>query len=187
MTAAHLGGAPPNVFDNRALYTVLNAANVPTAPPSATDWYLDTGATSHMSSSPGDCTSNPIPPSSSAITVGNGARMPVTHHVHTSIPTATSNLKPNNILVSPSLINNLISVCQLTCDNNISIEFDPVGFSIKDLRCREEMLRCESPGDLYPLRLPHHEALVASSDVSLWHQRLGHPGHPVLSSILRNF
>jgi hypothetical protein len=42
-------------------------------------------------------------------------------------------------------------------------------------------------GDLYPLWLPHHQALAASSGVSLWHQRLGHPGHRVLSRILQNF
>ena len=93
-------------------------------------------------------------------------------------------LQLNDILVSPSLIKNLISVRRLTRDNNVSIEFDPVGFSIKDLHTRAEMLRCESTGDLYPLRLPHHQALTASSEVSLWHQRLGHLGHPVLSHIL---
>jgi len=93
-------------------------------------------------------------------------------------------LQLNDILVSPSLIKNLISVRRLTRDNNVSIEFDPVGFSIKDLHTRAEMLRCESTGDLYPLRLPHHQALAASSEVSLWHQRLGHLGHPVLSHIL---
>lgn len=51
------------------------------------------------------------------------------------------------------------------------------------------MLRCESGGDLYPLRLPGHKAFTASSSVtvSLWHQRLGHPGSHVLSQILANF
>lgn len=96
-------------------------------------------------------------------------------------------LQLNGVLVSPSLIKNLISVSRLTRDNNISIEFDPSGFSIKDLPTRAEMLRCESSGDLYPLRLPHHQALTASSEISLWHQRLGHPGHQVTSQVLQTF
>jgi hypothetical protein len=87
------------------------------------------------------------------------------------------------------LIKNLISVRRLTRDNNVSIEFDPTGFSIKDLPTRAERLRCDSHGDLYPLRVPAHQALPASSSaaVSLWHQRLSHPRHHVLSQVLANF
>jgi hypothetical protein len=50
-----------------------------------------------------------------------------------------------------------------------------------------EMLRCESGGDLYPLRLPQHQAFTASSSTSLWHQRLGHPGHLITDQILSYF
>jgi hypothetical protein len=49
------------------------------------------------------------------------------------------------------------------------------------------MLRCDSSGDLYPLRLPQHQALHASLAASLWHQRLGHPGLPVTNQILQSF
>jgi hypothetical protein len=38
------------------------------------------------------------------------------------------------------LVKNLISVHSLTRDNNITIEFDPLGFSIKDIPPR----RCSS-------------------------------------------
>ena len=113
--------------------------------------------------------------------------MPVTHQAQTLIPTATNPLHLNDVLVSPSLIKNLISVRRLTRDNNVLIEFDPSGFSIKALPTMAEMLWCESNGDLYPLRLPHPEALHASSATSLWHQRLGHPGHPVTSQVLHTF
>lgn len=119
--------------------------------------------------------------------MGNGARMPVKHQAQTLIPTATSPLQLNNVLVSPSLIKNLMSVHRLTRDNNLSIEFDPIGFSIKDLHSKAEMLQCESNDDLYPLWLPPHQALATSSEVSLWHQRLGHPGSPVQTQVLQNF
>jgi hypothetical protein len=113
--------------------------------------------------------------------------VPVTHQARTFIPTATTPLRLDDVLVSPSLIKNLIYVRRLTRDNNVSIEFDPSGFSIKDLPTKAEMLRCDSSGDLYPLRLPRHQALTASSATSLWHPRLGHPGHPVTAQVLQTF
>jgi histone deacetylase 1/2 len=51
------------------------------------------------------------------------------------------------------------------------------------------ILRCENSGDLYPLRLPQHQALTASSSTSveLWHSRLGHLGSRPLQQILHSF
>jgi len=178
-----------SAWDTSALYAALNNAGVATQPPSSADWYLDTGASSHMSSASG-ITSSPRPlPFPSFVTVGNGARLPVTHTADATIPTSSSSLHLHNVLVTPSLIKNLISVKQLTRDNNVSIEFDPVGFSVKDLATQTVMLRCENSGDLYPLRLPQHQALTASSSptVELWHNRLGHPGSRALHQILQSF
>lgn len=171
------------------LHQALSTVGASSQPPSAADWYLDTGATTHMASSPGNFPPAHLTPHSSSITVGNGAQLPVTHHTFSSIPTSSSPLYLRNVLVAPSLIKNLLSVRRLTRDNNVSIEFDPTGFSIKDLPTRTERLRCDSRGDLYPLWLPVHHALAASSSsaVSLWHQRLGHPGQHVLSQILDRF
>ncbi|RLN04103.1 retrotransposon protein, putative, unclassified [Panicum miliaceum] len=118
-------------WDPSALYTALNTASVST-PPSASEWYLDTGASTHMSSA-SDTLSSPSPlPFSTFVTVGNGARLPVTHTASTTIPTSSSSdLHLRNILITPSLIKNLISVKQLTRDNTVSIEFDLAGFSIR--------------------------------------------------------
>jgi hypothetical protein len=86
------------------------------------------------------------------------------------------------------MVKNLVSVRKLTRDNNISVEFDPHGFSIKDLQTSTVMLRCDSSGDLYPLRSPQHFALTASPvTTDLWHARLGHPGNNTLSQILHSF
>jgi hypothetical protein len=101
------------------------------------------------------------------------------------IATARSPLHLNNILVSPSLVKNLISVRTLTRDNNVSVEFDPFGFSIKDLPTRTELLLCESRGELYPLASTSPEAhLVTTPNVELWHQRLGHLGRHTLQQYL---
>jgi hypothetical protein len=77
----------------------------------------------------------------------------------------------------------------MTRDNNVSVEFDPNGFSIKDIPTQTVKLRCDTSGDLCPLWLPHHSALHASSTsaVELWHQRLGHPGSNSLHHVLNTF
>jgi hypothetical protein len=94
-----------------------------------------------------------------------------------------SPLRLNNVLVSPQLIKNLISVRQFTI-NNCTVEFDPSGCSVKDLLTRNEIARCNSSGPLYPLRLPTvAHSLVVGSTPSLWHRRLGHPGHEALSKL----
>ena len=91
---------------------------------------------------------SPHTSSPSHIVVGNGNLLPVTSSSVTNFP---HNLHLNNVLVSPSLIKNLILVCQFTSDNNYSVEFDPLGCSMKDLRSQREIVRCDSFGLLYPL------------------------------------
>lgn len=134
-----------------------------------------------MSSSPGNLTSPQPIFNSAPITVSNGATMSATHHASSTIPTTHRPLHLNNVLVSPSLIKNLISVRSLTHDNNVSIEFYPFGFFIKDIPTRTVLLRCDSHGELYPLAPSSPEAFVLTApSVGLWHQRLGHPGRRVL-------
>jgi len=53
---------------------------------------------------------------------------------------------------------------------------------VKDLASRRVLVRCNSAGPLYPLRLPLVAALVAGSSPP-WHLRLGHPGHEVMTKL----
>jgi hypothetical protein len=179
----------PQPWDMGPLHAALHGSATPPAPPpnSTSDWYLDTGASSHMSSGSGNLTSIRPSHSRSQIVVGNGAFLPITHTGTGSLITTTSPLKLRNVLLSPSLVKNLLSVRQLTRDNHVSVEFDASGFSVKDIRTRAVILRCDSDGDLYPVSggstaAPRpHFAGVASA--KLWHQRLGHPSSVLHSSL----
>jgi hypothetical protein len=66
--------------------------------PQNTDWYFDSGATSHMTSDAGTLSSTSVPcfPAPSSIVVGNGSFMPVT----ATGATILSPLRLNNVLVS---------------------------------------------------------------------------------------
>lgn len=134
MTAFHHPAlpAPPAAttptWDGQALLTALqNNGGQPQPPPSSADWYMDTGASAHMSNAPGNLTGSTPLPHPSSIIVGNGARLTVSHSAAASIPTVSSSIQLNNVLISPSLVTNLISVRKLTRDNNVSVEFDPHG------------------------------------------------------------
>ena len=151
-------------------------------PQNNNDWYFDSGATSHVSSHSDSLshTTSSRYPTPLSIVVGNGSLLPVTSTGSTVI---SLSLRLNNVLVSPQLIKNLIYVRQFTIDNNCSVEFDPTGCSVKDLLSRNVIVRCNSSGPLYPLRLPAAHSLVAATESSLWHRRLGHPGHEALSKL----
>jgi hypothetical protein len=157
--------APVPGWDQQSLASAFSTVSL--NQPQTTDWYFDSGATSHMTSDAGTLSST-VPPSFSApssIVVGNGSFLPVTA---TGTTTLSPSLHLNNVLVSPQLIKNLISVRQFTTDNNCSVEFDPSGCSVKDLLTRNVIVRCNSSGSLYPLRLPAAaQSLVGGSASSL--------------------
>jgi hypothetical protein len=148
-TQQQVAPGPFGPWDQHAL---AGAFNTMTLTPPTGEWYMDSGATAHMASTSGILTYCHPPSSStpSSIIVGNGTSLPV-------VSTGSTLMGPihlNNVLVSPSIIKNLVSVCQFTIDNNCSVEFDPAGFSVKDLRTRSVIARCNSSDDLYPLSIP---------------------------------
>jgi hypothetical protein len=157
-------------------------------PSPVAEWYLDSGASSHMTHNAGILNSS-YPPTSypSSIIVGNGASLPVTS-VGSSFIMPRRSLVLSNVLVAPGIIKNLISVRRFTTDNNCSIEFDPFGLSVKDLQTRSVIARCNSSGDLYPFfvaPVTTTTALTATAATStLWHRRLGHLGSDALSKLI---
>jgi hypothetical protein len=176
-----------------SLYTALHGMSLTNQNGGDSGWFMDTGASSHMASHPGMLHTHSTSTVPRQIIVGNCDLMSSSSIGHTLIPTTSSSpLKLNNILIAPQLVKNLISVRSLTRDNNVSVEFDPWGFSIKDLRTRMTLLRCDSSGELYPLRHApgttsgsSAQALLTKTDEPLWHSRFGHPGHDALQHLSR--
>ncbi|KAL8248736.1 hypothetical protein R6Q59_005604 [Mikania micrantha] len=149
--------------------------------PDDDQWYLDTGASAHVTHNSGKLESfsdySPI----ASIFVGNGNRIPVMGSGNVRITTSSKPLQLNNVLFNPNIIKNLISVRKFNTDNYTSIEFDPFGFSVKDFRDGTILSRHNSSSDLYPLTNASATACVVSTkDAPFWHHRLGHPGQPVM-------
>lgn len=93
---------------------------------------MDTGATSHMTSNPGNLWSYFKLSSDHGIIVGNGHTIPIRGYGHTNLSPPHPPLSLKNVLHSPQLIKNLVLVQKFTTDNSVSVVFDPFGFSVKD-------------------------------------------------------
>lgn len=105
------------------LYSALHGMSLNSTPGNANDWFLDTGASSHMASHPGILTTSSPSPVARHIIVGNGGLLTARSIGRTSIPTSSTPLHLHNVLIAPHLVKNLISVRALTRDNSVSVEF----------------------------------------------------------------
>jgi hypothetical protein len=153
-------------------------------------WYMDSGATAHMTHNPGMISSY-VNNGPRNIIVGNGAPIPIQGAGNHTLPKPFPPFQLNQILYVPHIIKNLLSVRRFTKDNKLSIEFDPFGFTIKDLKTRIPLLRCNSSGDLYPLSFRSSSTITPPSTFAaltqdLWHSRLGHPGSSILRILHNN-
>ncbi|XP_074314419.1 uncharacterized protein LOC141649633 [Silene latifolia] len=162
-------GMPPGALVPTDLAAVMQSLNLQQPDD---NYYKDTRASSHMNSNNGNLVSYSTLSGNRAIVVGNGNLIPIRGIGHTALPFPNNSLKLSNVLHVPRLIKNLVSVRKFTVDNCVSVEFDPFGFTVNDLKTGTPLLRSNSTGDLYPLLPTHHtattptQALTAvSSDV----------------------
>ncbi|XP_076927181.1 uncharacterized protein LOC143590643 [Bidens hawaiensis] len=121
------GFSPPNLnaLSPSDIGMALNNIHLNTLDPY---WYMDTGASSHITSDVGKITS-PLSLSSNTIFVGNGQRLKIngSGNGYYTLPNKTYQL--NQIIHSPQVIKDLFSVREFTIDNQVSVEFNPFGFS----------------------------------------------------------
>ncbi|GKC29598.1 ribonuclease H-like domain-containing protein [Tanacetum coccineum] len=144
--------------------------------PSSGAWNMDTGASSHLNYSTTSLSTVLNSCMYSTVLVDDGHSIPVTNIGHSILPTPLKYLRLNNVIITPHIVKNLISVRQFVRYNDCTIEFDSFGFYVKDFMMRRVLLRCDSTRDLYPVTAPSpipHAFLVSQHT---WHQRLGHPG-----------
>ncbi|GJS82141.1 ribonuclease H-like domain-containing protein [Tanacetum coccineum] len=97
------------------------------------------------------------------VLVGDGKSIHVTNTGHSTLPTPYRTLHLNNVLITPNIVKNLISVRQFVRENKCTIEFDEFGFSVKDFWTCQILLRCDSMGDLYPVTSPSYPQAFLSS------------------------
>jgi hypothetical protein len=127
-----------------------------------------------------------------SIIVGNSFILPVTSVGDLVLP---GPFYLNDVLVTPELVQSLLTVRRFTTVNSCSIEFDTFGLSLKDLATWSVITRYNSLGPLYTITLSMAAtfsidaplyALATATLTSTWYRRLGHPGPNVLSQLSRS-
>ena len=109
-------------------------------------WYMDSGASNHMTNNPTAlCHVRPYT-SQSSIQTANGSSLPIA-----AIGDASS--KFTDVFLAPQLSTNLISVGQLV-DNNCAVNFSGNGCVVQDQVTGKPIAKGPKVGRLFPLFLP---------------------------------
>uniref|UniRef100_A0A803PXS9 Integrase catalytic domain-containing protein n=1 Tax=Cannabis sativa TaxID=3483 RepID=A0A803PXS9_CANSA len=127
-------------------------------------WYLDTGATHHMTPNSQQLENKEDYKGKAKVTVGNGHYIPIMHIGSNSIDTNLSNhsLILKDILHVPSISKNLLSISKFTKDNNVLLVFDSSSWFVKDKRTNQVLLHGTLSEDLYKLQLPSSRQVTHS-------------------------
>lgn len=119
-------------------------------------WYLDSGATNHITPDADNLSSKVDYKGKSKVLVGNGNSMPIFHIGFNSFTAANLSkaLVLRDILHVPNATKNLLSISQFTKDNNIVLEFDSTCCLIKDKITSTVLLWGMLSNGLYKLNIP---------------------------------
>ena len=116
-----------------------------------TNWYVDSGASDHITSNLENLTVRDKYSGQDRVQAANGSGMRISNIGHTTLYTPSKDLHLKNILHVPSTNKNLVSVHRLTSDNDTFLEFHPNFFLIKDQGTKRVLHRGRCQGGLYSL------------------------------------
>ncbi|KAL5713883.1 Beta-galactosidase 8 [Ranunculus cassubicifolius] len=157
-----------------------------TAPHSA-QWYIDSGATNHITSDMNNLHMSENYYGPDKISVGDGQQLPIYNSGMSVFSTPNSDFLFKKILHVPQISHNLLSVHQLCTDNNCLLTFSSDGLLIKDKTSGQILFQGPHEDGLYPITLSSHNSLKALLGIkttpSIWHQRLGHPSSSVFNKV----
>ncbi|KAI0511944.1 hypothetical protein KFK09_012578 [Dendrobium nobile] len=166
--------------------TAKTALFTPSDSNTTSDWFLDSGASNHLTSEHSNLQSSKQYSGTQQITLGNGYQLPIQNSGKGILPTPTGTLYLQNLLHVPNLSFNLISIYRLTNDNKCTVKFSANGFCIQDSTTGQTLLRGPCVNGLYPIRstaTTANLALFSAQEVyNLWHRRLGHPARQTLQT-----
>jgi hypothetical protein len=122
--------------------------------------------------------------------IGDGTGLRITHTGSSTLHLGSSFFNLKNILCVPDIKKNLISIYQFCITNNVSIEFFPWCFLVKDLLTGVVRAQGESKGGVYEWSgfnttssSPTAFSISKIAPIN-WHFRLGHPSLPILNVII---
>jgi len=123
--------------------------------------------------------------------VANGNILPITHIGSTILSKSSSPFILSKTLCAPSVTKNLVFVSQLYQTNDVSIEFFPWHFEVKELHKGKVLLRGLDEDNVCKFNpnstIPQTSLATIATSLQLWHHRLGHPApKPLLHALKIN-
>ena len=103
-------------------------------------WYMDSGATHHFTPEFGQLQDPSTYCGDAQAMVGNGKHIDISHIGHVLISTPVRPIKLHNVLHTPEISKQLISVTKLCVDNKAFVEFFPTYFLVKDQVSKKVLL-----------------------------------------------
>lgn len=177
--------------------TCINTSNNPVANATASSSkstpvtaprLFDTGASHHLTSDRSSLHTVSEYGGPDEIVLGDGTTLSISHTGHTNLSTSTRPLNLSNVLCVPNLRKNLISVAKLCRANQVSVEFFPLHFLVKDLCTGAPLMRGENINDVYytnQISLPQMNAANKVSPLG-YHHTLGHPSARVFKHLAKD-
>lgn len=121
----------------------------------STTWYSNSDATNHITSELANLGIRKEYTEKDTVVVGNGAGLEISHIGFTKFSNNSSSFDFKNILRSPSVTANLLSVHQFSRDNNCFFVFFSDFFYVKDLQTGGKLFREKSENGFYPMYFHH--------------------------------
>lgn len=138
------------------------------------DWYIDSGATMHMTRR-SDWMYDEESPPIHRITVANSEAIPVQSmgkvNIQAKLNKNEHQIQVRNVLFVPELTTNLLSVSQLT-KSGCRVEFTNTGCDIYNVN-KNLVATAKLINNMYKLNVVSGNAYVAT-DLTTWHKRMAH-------------
>lgn len=115
-------------------WLISNLATTQNSP--TKNWLMDSGTTHHLISDLANLSIHFEYQGPEKITLGNDSKLLISYIGASSIVSSNKKFKLEDNLHVPTVTQNLISISSFTASNNVSVEFFPKNFLIKDLEMR---------------------------------------------------
>jgi hypothetical protein len=123
----------------------------PNLPIPSTTWFLDSGASTNVTSDINNLSSSYFYTGPEAVHIGNDTGLQIAHKGNVILLADGLSLILNNVLHVPSITKNLLGVSQLLKDNSVSIESLSDYCLIKDVKSNKTLLYGRLHNGLYQL------------------------------------
>ncbi|KAK0599109.1 hypothetical protein LWI29_002433 [Acer saccharum] len=124
---------------------------------STPDWLLDSGASHHVTSDLQNMSLHSPYTGSDDIMIGDGSGLTITHTGSLKLPVKNSSFLLSDVLCVPNMKQNLISVSKFCVTNQVTVEFSPFSFVVKDLRTGAQLMQGRTRNGVY--EWPSHAQL----------------------------